>query len=202
MSVFHPFLPLSAYWKLRTHCGYFAGMAPVDISAKVTSMLAAAIYLSAMPLQVGGKASPAPPPAHSKVELTLFDRIGAALASGQPTEESVARAFELSSKCDPSCGFGGSIGGVGYSQGSFRPTKDGLILVLGALDGDCIRIRSIVQHFPKGVIEDACSHGPCWYYTKRYEWGLISFGMKDIDSTCASSLVINSMPNQRLKVTE
>lgn len=158
-------------------------------------MLDAAIYLFAI-TQLHAEGG-----VFSKAEIAVFDRIASAMESGQPSTESVSRTFELPTKCDPSCDFVGSIGTVHYSEGSLRPRKDGLILVLGRFDRDCIRIKEVARRFPKGVIEDACSHGPCWYYTKRYDWGVVSFGMDDIDATCASSLVINTMPNQRLKAT-
>lgn len=140
-----------------------------------------------------------PASALSQSERMMFERIAAALAPGQPSQDSVTRAFELPAQCNPSCDFDGNLGEVSYSKGSLRPRKDGLILVLDNLKGDCIRLKGVVERFRRGIIEDPCSHGPCWYYTKQFEWGILGFGLKDIDSQCVSSVVINSMPDQRLK---
>lgn len=147
------------------------------------------------------QAEAAQPPASvaSQSERLMFERIANALSAGQPSRESVTLAFDLPAKCDPSCDFDGGLGTVSYKEGSLRPRKEGLILVLNKLEGDCIQLKSIAARYPKGIIEDAYSHGPCWYYSKKYSRGTLGFGLNDIDAQCVSSLVINSMPDQRLK---
>ena len=132
-------------------------------------------------------------------ERNLFQRLEAVLADTPPSPHKIISEFRLPKECGgKSCFFKGSkLADASYGGGDLRPTDDGLVFVLEKLAGQCIRTEMAANRFGLSEVKQACDHGGCWYREVRNDWGLLAFGLEKPESTCVSSVVINSLPYQR-----
>lgn len=132
---------------------------------------------------------------YNSSERDLFARVEAVTSTGsQPSAAEITHEFGLASQCaSKSCFFGGqSIANASYARGNLRPTNDGLVFELDELSGQCVRADMAARRFG-GEIGQRCVDSECWYLEAQHDWGIVGFGLKKPNSTCVSSVVINSL---------
>jgi len=132
-------------------------------------------------------------------EQLLFSMLDASIAKTPPDAADIIAAFDLPEACQEKTCFlePGMIGGFSFNGGNLRPPKEGLIFVLEDFKGSCIRTKRAQTYYDTEEPRQNCSHGGCWGTHAQYSWGILSFGLDKRNSTCVSSVVINSMPYQR-----
>jgi hypothetical protein len=132
-------------------------------------------------------------------EPKLFDRIDAALASQPPQARDVARAFGLPEGCTrKGCLLSaGKIDNLSYSNMSIRPGSEGFIFAVDDIGGSCVPTAMVKARYGSGEAEEVCYDAPCWYSTAHHSWGILAFQLASPTATCISSVLINSLPEQR-----
>jgi hypothetical protein len=127
-------------------------------------------------------------------EQLLFSKLDAAIAGNEPKGRDIIAAFDLPEGCrGQSCFLDrGHVGSLRYESGSLTQRENELIFVLEDFSGTCIRTEQVQTRY--SVLEpiEGCAHGGCWARTTQYPWGILAFGVKQPQSKCVSSVVINS----------
>jgi len=131
---------------------------------------------------------------YNGTERYLFGRVEAAASGEAPSPANIIREFALPSECaTKSCFFRGSrLANATYARGNLRPTDDGLVFELDGFAGECISTEMAAKRFG-GDIGQRCVDGQCWYLEAKRDWGIVAFGLSKPDSSCVSSVVINSL---------
>jgi hypothetical protein len=132
---------------------------------------------------------------YSPSERDLFGRVQAVIGDGKPTSLKIVREFGLSAECaTKTCFFQPSkIGRVSYAGGNIRNPNGKVIFELDHLAGECIS-TSMAANWFGGAVAQSCVDSVCWYLESRRKWGVVAFGLDKRNSSCVSSVVINSAP--------
>ena len=88
-----------------------------------------------------------------------------------------------------------AVGGVRVALVDFRSTPglNSSILVLGALDGECVPIADIERRFGPSELRRDCVDGPpCLYRVIARPRSRLSAGVADQSARCAASIALDS----------
>lgn len=136
----------------------------------------------------------------TSAERALVHSLDQSISSNPPQAIDIINAFSLPEGCrKATCWLEkGSIDDLRYSDGALRQPDDGIIFQIADFSNSCIRVQRMQAYYDLKEPEQSCSHGGCWYRDAQFSWGILTFGVEEPSSKCVSSVVINTLPYQRL----
>lgn len=160
----------------------------LDVCGVVPLLKSLLILLAALACQGCGRARQS-----VAEEKWLFERLDRVVHSGNVTQASIVKEFDLPPVCiraycnftiDAATGFKGA--------GSLRQSDGGIIFELSELPAGRIRRSEVQSYFNTTVLEEGCCDAPCWYLNSYNDWGLLAFGVRSPSQRSISSVVINT----------